>query len=81
MGAGSEDVESLRERRGKGSGALEDGAEGLDPSGRPMREVGEGAVSDLAIKTEGLAEEDCGRGVAVGDGGDVHAYTIQQLIK
>jgi hypothetical protein len=41
-----------------------------------MGEIGEGAVADLAVAAEGLAEEDGGRGVAVGDGGDVHAYII-----
>jgi len=44
-------------------------------------EIGEGAVEDLAVLTEGLAEEDGGRGVAIGDGGDVHAYTIHQSIQ
>ena len=51
-------------------------AESIDLGGGPMREVGEGAVADLAVETEGLAEEDSGRGVAVGDAGDVHAYSI-----
>jgi hypothetical protein len=41
-----------------------------------MGEVGEGAVADLAAETEGLAEEDGGRGVAVGHGGDVHVYIV-----
>jgi hypothetical protein len=44
-----------------------------------MREVGEGAVADLAVETKGLAEEDSGRGVAVGDVGDVHAYILSQI--
>jgi hypothetical protein len=41
-----------------------------------MGEVGESAVADLAMEAEGFAEEDGGRGVAVGDGGDIHAYMI-----
>ena len=45
-----------------------------------MREIGEGAVEDFAVLAEGFAEEDGGRGVAVGDGGDVHAYIIRQKI-
>jgi len=66
MAAGSEDVESPRERRGEGSSAVEDSAEGPDPCGRSMEEVGEGAVADLAVSAEGLAEEDSGWGAAVG---------------
>jgi hypothetical protein len=42
-----------------------------------MGEVGKSAVADLAAETEGLAEEDSGRGVAVGHRGDIHAYIIQ----
>jgi hypothetical protein len=45
---------------GEGSGALQDGAEGVDLSGRPTGEVGEGAVADFAVETEGFAEEDGG---------------------
>jgi hypothetical protein len=43
-------------------------------------EVGEGAVLDLAVVAKGLPQEDGGRGVAVGDGGDIHDFHIQ-LIK
>jgi len=76
-----------RARDGKGLGevggseglALEEGAEGVDASGRPMGEVGEGAVFDFAVLAVGLAEEDSGRGVAVGDGSHVHAYLISQI--
>ena len=45
-----------------------------------MGEVGEGAVADLAVEAERFAEENGGRGAAVGDGGDVHAYMIRLLI-
>jgi hypothetical protein len=76
MRTGADDVESLRKRRADGSGAFQDAAESIDLGGRPMREVGEGAVADLAVETKGLAEEDSGRGVAVGDVGDVHAYIV-----
>jgi hypothetical protein len=76
MRTGADDVESLRKRRADGSGAFQDGAESIKLGGRPMREVSEGSVTDPAIETKGLAEEDSGRGVAVGDGSDVHAYIV-----
>jgi hypothetical protein len=79
MRAGADDVESLRKRRADRSGAFQDGAESIDLGGGPMGEVGKGAVADLAIETKGLAEEDSGRGVAVRDGGDVHAYIISHI--
>jgi hypothetical protein len=74
--AGADDVEGLRKRRTDGSGAFEDRTESVELGGWPMREVGEGAVANLAVKTKGLAEEDRGGGVAVGDGGHIHAYII-----
>jgi hypothetical protein len=43
-----------------------------------LREVGQGTRFDLAVFAVGFAEEDGGRGVAIGDGGDVHAYIISQ---
>lgn len=58
--AGADDVEGLRERGADGSSAFQDGAEGVYLSGRPMGEVGEGAVADFAVETEGFAEEDGG---------------------
>ncbi len=66
MGARADDLEGLRKRGAEGSGALQDRAESLDLSGRPMREVGEGAVADLAVEAERFAEEEGGR--ARGDG-------------
>jgi hypothetical protein len=41
-----------------------------------MGEVGDGAIVDFAILAEGFAEEDGGRGVAVGDDRDVHATIL-----
>jgi hypothetical protein len=76
--ARADDVEGLRKRGAQGSGAFQNGAEGVELGRRPIREIGEGAVADLAVETEGLAEEDGGRGVAIGDSGDVHAYYISQ---
>jgi hypothetical protein len=43
-----------------------------------MRKIGESPGLDFAVVAEGFAEEDGGRGVAIGYGGDVHAYTISQ---
>jgi hypothetical protein len=45
-----------------------------------MGEIGEGAVADLAIEAEGFTEEEGGRGVAVRDGCDIHAYLISHLV-
>ena len=60
--------------------AAEGALEGLDVGGGPMGEIGEGAGMDLAILAEALAEEDGGWGGAIGDGGDVHVYSISQQI-
>ena len=76
MRAGADDIEGLSERSADGSGALQDRAESMDLSRWPMGDIGEGAVVDLAIESEGLAEEDGGWGVAVGDGGHIHVYII-----
>jgi hypothetical protein len=56
--------------------AAEQTAEGLDAGGRPMGEVGEGTLDDFAAPAEAFAEEDGGRGVAVGDGLDVHGSIV-----
>ena len=50
--------------------------EAVDEGGRPLGEVGEGAFADLAALAEGLAQEDGGRRVAVGDGLDVHGHVL-----
>jgi hypothetical protein len=44
-----------------------------------MSDVGDGARLDFAVEAIGFAEEDGGRGVAVGYGGDVHAYRILRI--
>ena len=41
-----------------------------------MSDVGDGASLDFAVEAVGFAEEDGGRGVAVGYGGYIHAYII-----
>lgn len=61
-----------RERAGQG------GAEGMDLLLGEMGEIGQGTSFNFAVLAVGFAEEEGGRGVAVGDGGDVHAYTISQ---
>ena len=60
--------------------AAEGALEGLDAGGVPVGEIGEGALVDLAVLAEGLAEEDGGRGGAVGDGLDVHGYNISRFM-
>jgi hypothetical protein len=42
-----------------------------------MSDVGDGASLDFTVEAVGFAEEDGGRRVAIGHGGDVHAYTIR----
>jgi hypothetical protein len=52
--------------------ALEETAEGVDLSGGPGGEVGEGSFENFGTLSDGFAEEDGGRGVAIGDGLYVH---------
>lgn len=47
--------------------ALEEAAEGVDLRLGPVGEIGDGALANLGAVANGLAEEDGGRGVAVGD--------------
>jgi hypothetical protein len=72
------DLEGGLERGRTGVVALEEAAEGVDLCGRPMREVGEGAVVDLTVLAKGLAEQSGRRGVAVGDDGHVHVDMINE---
>jgi hypothetical protein len=58
--------------------AMQNLAEGFDFIDGPMGEIGDGAVVDLAVFAEALAEEDGGRGVAIGDGSDVHVDILRQ---
>src|SRR5271157_1598208 len=78
--AGTDDVESLRQRGTKGGGALQDGAKRIDFGRGPVGKIGDGAVVDLAVFAEALAEEDSGRGVAVGDDGDVHVDRVREIV-
>ena len=45
-----------------------------------MRDIGERASLDFAVLAIGFAKEDGGRGLAVGDGGHVHAYIIPEIM-
>ena len=47
--------------------------------GGEMSDVGNGASLDFAVVAIRFAEEDGGRRVAIGYGGDVHAYTIRAI--
>jgi hypothetical protein len=58
---------------------VQEATESLHFLGRPGGEVGEGAFADFGAFADGLAEEDGGRGVAVGDGLDVHGTIMTQL--
>ena len=58
---------------------LQQAAEGFNPGSGPVRQVRKGAVPDLAVLPKGFAQEDSRRGVAVGDGGDVHDFYIQLI--
>ena len=75
MGPGAHDVEGAVEA-GDGPPAAEQDLEAVDEVGGPLGEVGQGALFDLARFTVGLAQEDGGRGVAVGDSLDVHGYSM-----
>jgi hypothetical protein len=77
---GSGDEEGVRQRGGGASQrAGQSPAESVELKSGEMRDVGDGASLDLAVEAIGFAEEDGGRGVAIGYGGDVHAYMIKEL--
>ena len=57
--------------------AAQRGAQGLDAFERQLREVGQRAVLDLAVLAIGLAQQERGAGVAIGDLGDVHEPSNQ----
>jgi len=60
--------------------SLQDAAEQIDLGRGPVGEIGEGAFASAAAFAPTLAEQDGGRGVAVGDGLHVHGNTIAQLL-
>ena len=58
----------------------EGAAEGFDARTIPVGEIGQGAIFDFAVFAVGFAKENGGGRLAIGDGGDVHADQIQQLL-
>ena len=76
---GSGDKERIGQRRGgSGQRACQGEAECLHLMRRKMGNVGNGASLDLAVFTIGFTKENGGRRVAIGYGGNVHAYIIRQ---
>jgi len=68
---------------GEGNGiefAAEEAAQSGNTQEGRRRDVGKGAIFDLAVFAERLAEEDGGRREAVGSSRDVHAYRILRSI-
>src|SRR5208283_108147 len=72
-------LRTLREIGGLVELPAQQTAESFNAGGRPVRQVGDGAILDLAILPEGFAQEDGGGRVAVGDGGDIHDFYIQTI--
>src|SRR3984957_13760226 len=71
------DAEGIGQRsRGSSRRTSQGRAEGFNLLRGEMSEIGEGARLDFAVLAVGFAEEYGGRGLAVGYGGDVHAYII-----
>src|SRR5271169_5201201 len=70
----------FRRKRGTIELSAQGAAERLDARRLPMGEIGEGAVLDFTVLAVSLAKENGGRGVAVGDGGDVLVDLIHQPI-
>jgi hypothetical protein len=74
MGQRADDLEGLI--AGDQIFTLQDAAQEIDLSGGPGGEISEGAFLDLRANPDGFAEEDGGRGIAIGDGVDVHGSMI-----
>jgi hypothetical protein len=76
---GAADGEDLWGGWGRDDGAaLEEGLEALDQVGGPVGKVAQGALLDLGALAIGLAQQDGGRRVAVGDSLDVHGHMVPQ---
>jgi hypothetical protein len=58
---------------------LQNAAECEDLGGGPIREVGESALDNFTVEAGALAQEDGGRGIAVGDGFYVPVYIITSI--
>ena len=59
--------------------AAEQLAEAVDDVGGPLSQVGQCSLADLACLAEGFSQEEAGRGVAIGDGFDVHGHHSASL--
>jgi len=66
--------------RGDQGFVLQEAAEGFDFLFGPMGEVGQGALVGNRAFAPAFAEEDSGRGVAIGDGVDVHGSIVHKLL-
>jgi hypothetical protein len=77
VGSGALNLESVG--GGDEGLAFEDPTEGVELGGGPSRKIGEGALDDPTIESGGVAEEDGGRGVAIGDGFHVHGLRISYI--
>jgi hypothetical protein len=77
VGGGAPNLEGVG--RGDEGLAFEDATEGVNLGSRPSGEIGEGALDDFASGAGGLAEEDGGRGIAIGDGLHIHGAMISHL--
>src|SRR5882724_2501641 len=76
---GPRDEEGLRQRgEGASQRVGQSEAESVHLMRGEMSDVGDGASLDFAVEAVGFAEEDGGRGVAIGYGGDVHAYILRR---
>ncbi len=73
----ADDAETIRQSGGGDSRRTGEGeAEGFHLTSPEMSNVGQGTGFDFTVLAIGFTEEDGGRGIAVGDGGHVHAYII-----
>jgi len=70
VGSGALNLE--RVGRGDEGLAFEESTQSVYLAGGPSRKVGERALDDTTVDTGGLAEENGGRGLAVGDGFHIH---------
>ena len=77
VGLRAKDLEGIG-RSGSNSGALQYLAQSFNFGCRPIGKIGDGAVVDLSILTEGLPQEDSGRRVAIGYDRYVHVDMIAQ---
>ena len=77
MSVGQRSGDAKRRRVGKRSGValgLQKAAQALDKVRRPLGEIGNRAVTNLAIEAIGFAQKDAGRRVAIADTFDKHGY-------